>query len=155
MNEKIERKFKHCVNVSDLKATDIWFVWQDVANWPNWNKGLAQCSITGPFVEGQTFSLLPKGEQSNATPFTSTLTRVITNVAFDHITQVPWGTVNGSHYINEVNDGLEIYHEIIAEVHPDKIDFFDSIIAQKWKITLPAALEEILLIARKNNAKGN
>lgn len=153
MNDKtVERQFKHSMRVAGLKPSDIWGIWQDVRNWPQWNHGLLECSINGDFVAGQTFSLLPKGEVSSITPFTATLTKVDVNVAFSDTTPVPWGVVNGSHTIVQMGDDLEIVHEINAEVNPEKISFFDSVIAEKWKVSLPAALENVIMIAREKAA---
>jgi hypothetical protein len=150
MSDKpVVRKFKHKLRVSGLKASNIWAIWKDVANWPQWNKGLAECSIEGPFEQGQTFSLLPKGEVSADAPFTATLTRVEENVAFEDTTPVPWGVVNGSHRISKVGDDFEIYHEINAEVNSNKIEFFDAVVAEKWKAGLPAALETVVAVARE------
>ena len=152
-NTKILRQFKHKVRVAGLAPSDIWSVWKDVDNWPQWNKGLAQCSINGEFVAGNTFSLLPKGEVSSDKPFIATLTRVKENHAFDDITIVPWGVVNGVHEVSIIGDEIEIYHEVTAEVTADKIDFFDSVVAEKWKTTLPAALECVIAIAQEKIAR--
>jgi len=144
----ITRLFKHSLRVSDLKASEIWAIWQDVSNWPQWNQGLERCTINGPFETGQTFSIMPKGDASSTQPFTATLTKVIENVVFDDKTPVPWGIVNGSHQIREDANGLEIYHEIRAEVNPEKIQFFDSVVSKKWEHGLPAALESVVNLAR-------
>ena len=145
----ILRHFKHSTRVEGLQASDIWVVWADITNWPEWNKGLAKCSIDGTFIVGQTFSLLPKGVPPETSPYITTLTLVEENIAFNDTTPVPWGTVNGAHKISVIGDYIELSHEVTAEVNADKIEFFDSVMAEKWKTSLPDALTNVVIIAKK------
>ena len=40
---------------------DIWSIWQDVKNWNTWDHGIEYSAINGPFQEGTTGILKPKG----------------------------------------------------------------------------------------------
>nr|WP_295771623.1 SRPBCC family protein [Rhodoferax sp.] len=62
---------------SAARAT-IWALWTDINNWSSWNVGVAHAQLTGPFVNGATFSMTPSGQDA----MTSRLVRVEEGVAF-------------------------------------------------------------------------
>ena len=37
---------------------NIWAIWVDVTHWRDWNAGLRDCSIEGPFVQGSWLSMV-------------------------------------------------------------------------------------------------
>ena len=51
---------KHTVETT-ASPKAIWDIWQDVANWKSWDHGIEFSTIDGPFKEGTTGTLKPKG----------------------------------------------------------------------------------------------
>jgi hypothetical protein len=40
----------------------IWWLWADVAGWPEWNGDIEQIELIGPFAAGSTIVMTPIGE---------------------------------------------------------------------------------------------
>ena len=51
---------KHTLETT-ASPQDIWLIWQDVKNWNTWDHGIEFSTINGPFKEGTTGTLKPKG----------------------------------------------------------------------------------------------
>lgn len=45
-------------------ADTIWSIFRDVAAWKNWNAGIEQIDIDGPFATGTWFTMKPPGEEA-------------------------------------------------------------------------------------------
>jgi hypothetical protein len=56
----------------------IWRLMSDVAGWKQWNAGIENIELHGPFASGSTFTMQPPGEDA----FTSTLLDVRENQGF-------------------------------------------------------------------------
>ena len=56
----------------------LWQLFEDVANWTNWNAGIERISLNGPFASGSTFEMQPPGMDA----FTSTLRDVRPGAGF-------------------------------------------------------------------------
>ena len=42
----------------------IWSIFRDVPGWKNWNAGIEQIDIDGPFASGTWFTMTPPGEEA-------------------------------------------------------------------------------------------
>lgn len=51
---------KHTIKTTASPAA-IWHIWQDVAHWNTWDHGIEYSTLDGPFAEGTTGTLKPKG----------------------------------------------------------------------------------------------
>jgi hypothetical protein len=80
----------------------IWALWTDVNNWSNWNAGVAHAQLTGPFVNGATFSMTPSGQDA----LTCRLIRVEEGVAFTDETVLGDISVTVEHRIEPVDGGV-------------------------------------------------
>ena len=56
----------------------LWRLFEDVANWTNWNAGIERIALHGPFASGSTFEMQPPGMAA----FTSTLRDVRPGAGF-------------------------------------------------------------------------
>ena len=45
-------------------AKTIWSIFRDVPGWKNWNAGIEQIEIDGPFTVGTWFTMKPPGEEA-------------------------------------------------------------------------------------------
>jgi uncharacterized protein YndB with AHSA1/START domain len=56
----------------------LWRHWSDMAAWPEWNGGIAEIEIDGPFAVGTTFRMIPPGED----PIEMRLVEIVTGELF-------------------------------------------------------------------------
>ena len=45
-------------------AETIWRIFRDVPGWKNWNAGIEEIAIDGPFAAGTWFTMKPPGEEA-------------------------------------------------------------------------------------------
>ena len=90
---------------------DIWAIWKDVQNWPQWDKDLEWCSIDGPFEEGTRGQLKPK----NWLVTTFLITTVNHEKSFSDETRMPFTRVSFNHEINQINGENQIIHSVSAK----------------------------------------
>lgn len=76
-------------------AETIWGIFRDVAAWKNWNAGIEQIEIEGPFAAGTWFTMKPPGEEA----LRSQLIEVRENVCFIDETRVGDLTILVAHRI--------------------------------------------------------
>jgi hypothetical protein len=65
-------------------AEMIWRIFRDIPAWKNWNAGIEQIAIDGPFASGTWFTMKPPGEEA----LRSQLVDVRENVCFVDETRV-------------------------------------------------------------------
>jgi len=53
---------EHSLETS-AKAQAVWQLWADVDRWPEWNAGVEQIELRGPFAVGSTILMRPPGEE--------------------------------------------------------------------------------------------
>lgn len=51
----------HKVSIEGLQADAVWKVWMDVNNWHTWDHDIEWARLNGPFADGSSFELKPKG----------------------------------------------------------------------------------------------
>jgi uncharacterized protein YndB with AHSA1/START domain len=56
----------------------VWRHWSDMAAWPQWNDGIENMEIDGPFAAGTTFTMTPPGDE----PIQMRLTEIIPGELF-------------------------------------------------------------------------
>lgn len=139
------RQVNHTMRVSGVKPEHIWAVYKNVANWNQWNKGIATSSIDGEFVTGNTFKMKLQGP---APELTATLTEVVENSLFNDSTPTPFGTVEGSHRITQDGDELEIYHEIKCNVVEAELGFFNENVFPGWERGIPHEVAGVIELAK-------
>ncbi len=94
---------------TSASAERVWAVYQDVANWPQWDKGLAQYQPDGPFATGTAGVLQPVGGPE--LPFTLTL--VEDGRRFDDRTPIgPETAIIGRHELTPLASGAQITHTV-------------------------------------------
>lgn len=55
-------EYEHSV-LTTATPDELWRHWSDVAAWPEWNHGIAEIRIDGPFAAGTTFVMTPPGDE--------------------------------------------------------------------------------------------
>lgn len=86
----------------------VWNVWADVENWPKWDSELEYCDISGPFEDGTSFILKPKGGPK----VTIILYDVVQKKSFSDLCRFPGAVMHDLHEIRMSNDSVEITNTI-------------------------------------------
>lgn len=119
---------------------DIWHVWQDVDNWNTWDHGIEFSTIDGPFEEGTTGTLKPKGG-----PLVQTLlTRVEPMKMFVDESKLFLARIIVSHFLDGSKGKTQVTHQI--EMTGPLAFLFAFLIGRKMKKNL---LQEMQAMVRK------
>ena len=94
--QEVWRK-EYAIETSATPET-IWSIFRDVPAWKNWNAGIEQIEIDGPFTAGTWFTMKPPGEEA----LRSQLIDVRENVHFVDETRVGDLTIKVAHRIEPV-----------------------------------------------------
>ena len=86
----------------------IWTLWADVGNWKEWDPGVEDTSIGGPFAEGTRYELKPKGGPK----VTSVLTEVRPGEDFSDHTRLPLTNLDFSHEVERVGEETRLTHRV-------------------------------------------
>ncbi|RAP32448.1 hypothetical protein DID75_04965 [Candidatus Marinamargulisbacteria bacterium SCGC AG-410-N11] len=137
----------HKVTLKTKASTKaIWKVWQNVEDWPGWDKELEWVTIDGPFIEGQTGKIKPKGS-----PVSSF--KITTCVPFKQCTSVsklPLTQLIFDHYVKFENGETLITHQILMKGPLSWL--FNKLIGPKLKKGLDEAVRH--LIQKAENSEG-
>ena len=116
----------------------IWHIWQDVANWNTWDHGIEFSTSNGPFVEGTTGTLKPKGG-----PLVHTkLTCVEPMKKFIDESKLPLTRIIVSHFMIEAAGKTFVTHQI--EMKGPLAFFFAFLIGRNMKKNLPDEMKSMI-----------
>jgi uncharacterized protein YndB with AHSA1/START domain len=90
-------EYEHGVETTADRAA-LWRCWSDMASWPEWNSGIAEIQIDGPFAVGTAFAMTAPGEDE---PVRMRLTEI----------------VPGEHFTDEM-DGGEFVVRTVHRLEP-------------------------------------
>jgi uncharacterized protein YndB with AHSA1/START domain len=79
----------------------IWRAWADVRGWPRWNGDIERIELTGPFAEGSTIAMSPRGQE----PVRLRLADVVPGERFVDEADVAGTIVRTTHRIDRLGDG--------------------------------------------------
>lgn len=127
----------------------VWALWSDVAGWKQWNAGIVNLELHGPFADGTRFTMQVPGDDI----FTSTLLTVRENQAFTDETVIDGNRVLVFHRIEALPSGgtrisysTEITGPQEAEFGPMVVgDFPDVLAALKRHLEIRDAEERLRL----------
>lgn len=77
-------EFEHSVE-ADVTPAQVWARYADVASWPEWDTGIVEVTLDGPFVAGTTGTMTPEGQG----PLPFTLTETVPEAGFTDETVIP------------------------------------------------------------------
>lgn len=116
---------------STATPAQIWRLFADVAGWKNWNAGIENIEIYGPFAKGTTFSMQPAGAQA----FTGRLIEVKENEVFADETVIDGTRLVVRHNIVPLSSGnsritycTEITGPAAAELGPTVTGDFQAVL---------------------------
>lgn len=130
---------KHTIETR-ASAEAVWRVWEDVENWNTWDHGIEFSTSEGPFEEGTTGTLKPKGG-----PLVRTrLVYVEPMKAFVAESKLPLTLITVSHFIEERDGKRRVTHQI--EMKGLLARLFAFLIGRNMKKNLP---QEMAALAKK------
>lgn len=141
------RKFQ-ISHTQETTATpeQIWALWSDVNNWPQWDKGLSACRLDDSFAAGNKFKLRPRGTDQD---IISELREVTPHRGFRDFTQLPFGTVQAIHELDAAGGKTKVTHTIVADIAEEQADFFANAIWKNMEDGLRPSVEQLTRLAEK------
>lgn len=128
---------KHTVETK-ASPESIWHIWQDVKNWNTWDHGIEYSRIDGPFEEGTTGVLKPKGGPLVRTK----LTGVDPLKKFVDESKLFLAKIIVSHYLAKSGDKTLVTHQI--EMTGPLAFLFAYLIGRTMKKNLPQEMEAMV-----------
>ncbi|HUW00591.1 MAG TPA: SRPBCC family protein [Gallionella sp.] len=128
----------------DTSATSkqIWSIWTDAQNWPIWDSELEWVKMEGPFVEGTTGTMKPRG----APVVDFVLTNVEENRQFSDRAKLPLTRIEFIHRYETAADGrARIVHKV--EMSGLLAPLFGRVIGTKIRTHLRGAMEKLSNLA--------
>ena len=90
-------------------ADAIFSVYEDVANWPKWDKEVISSMLNGPFEVGTTGEIVPNGEPRSAI----TLTEATKDKSFTVECKLPLCKMHFIHELTEVDDATTVVNKAV------------------------------------------
>ena len=96
-------EFEHTV-MTIASAHDVWVVWSDPGTWVEWDPAVNQVELDGPFVEGQTGTMVLTG------PIEVPFTLEVVEEGHRFLDQLTMGdlVIRIDHVVRSADDGAEV-----------------------------------------------
>lgn len=95
----------------NIKREDIWNIWTDINNWPEWHGDLDYCKLEGKFEVGNHFLLKPKDMKK---PVKILITEINLGYSFTDCTSFFGAKMYDTHAVEETKEGLKITNTLIV-----------------------------------------
>ncbi|HJX84348.1 MAG TPA: SRPBCC domain-containing protein [Candidatus Angelobacter sp.] len=129
------------------KPHQIWALWSNVNHWPKWDLGLKATELKHEFAVGSKFKLLPQGAEQ---AITSEIKAIEPNKKFADITQLPFGTIEAVHELEEVGGKTKVTHRIVALIDEDQADMFSKQVWKNIEKGLSGSVKKLTELAEKS-----
>lgn len=130
---------------TSASAETIWSIFRDVSGWKNWNAGIEEIDIDGPFAAGTWFTMKPPGEDV----LRSQLIDVRENVCFVDETRVGDLAIKVAHRIEPLGSArTRIVYAVDAngpqasEIGPAVASDFPEVLASLVKLAEAKAIKK-------------
>jgi hypothetical protein len=101
----------HTMIAPGLQPEQVWKVWSDINNRPQWDLDTEWAELKGPFEKGARFYFKPKGGKK----LSMTITECIPNQGFTDCFKFPGARLFGIHSMEVINEDLKISTSIKVE----------------------------------------
>lgn len=101
---------KYSKRYTGVKKDNIWRLWIDINNWPQWHGDLDYCKLEGEFKEGNHFMLKPKG----VSPVKIVLTEINEGKSFTDCTTFFGAKMYDTHSMEETPEGLLLSNKLVV-----------------------------------------
>lgn len=94
----------HTTLATDVSAEQVWKVWSDINNRPQWDLDTEWAELKGEFKTGAVFHFKPKGGPK----LSMTITECTANQSFTDCFKIPFARLYGIHRLEPNANGLDI-----------------------------------------------
>ncbi len=103
-------KFEHTIETV-VSAKALWALYSDVSTWKRWDAGIEAVTLNGPFAEGTSGTLTPRGQN----PLIFKLVEVREGERFTNETEMPEAGVilHFIHTLQPINGKTRISHQVM------------------------------------------
>ena len=101
----------HSLTSTLVEPQQIWKVWSDINNRPQWDLDTEWAELKGPFEKGAVFRFKPKGGPK----LSMTIIECVPNESFTDCFKIPFARLYGSHRMEKTLEGLKITTSIKVE----------------------------------------
>lgn len=132
----------HSIVTNEVTKEQMWKLFADVNNWPNWDKGVEFASMDGKFEKGNYFMFQPKGGPK----IKIEIIEATENKSFTDLTRFPLARMYGEHTFEETPNGLKL--TTTMKVVGVLGFLWRKIVAQKIVDTLPEDMQQQIFTAK-------
>lgn len=134
--------FEHTETTS-AAPEQLWARYSRPATWPEWNAGMTDVVIDGPFVVGATGALKP--EDGPRTRFT--LTAVEPFRSFTTVSDLPMARLTFTHVLEPLAAGVRFTHR--ATISGPSSPLFARLIGKNITAKVPGAMQALARLAEQ------
>lgn len=131
---------------SSAPAAAFFARWADMGTWPEWNTDTAWVRLDGPFGQGATGVLKPKGGPK--VPFTVAR---LDERAFVDVSRLPGGRITFDHRIDETAAGTTV--EVTVSINGPLGWVWRRILANDFRAALQPDLDRLVATAEADRAR--
>ncbi|PWU03222.1 MAG: polyketide cyclase [Bacteroidetes bacterium] len=119
----------------------IWKIWTDVKNWKNWDLGLRESLIRGPFQKNAEGTLIPdKGPKAGFR-----VTSCVPNFSYTVTTKLPFAELHLHRYLGYHNSKTTVTHEVWLEGPLSQLWW--KLIGKRYSKASPEVMKKLKQIA--------
>ena len=134
----------YSTTVAGVTPSQIWRVWSDIVNRPAWDDDTQWAKADGPFKNGTTITMKPKGWPKTVS---MKIVECIPNQSFTDHTKFLLAELYGTHHMEQTDQGLKLT-TIIKVVGP-LAWLWRKIVGEDIVATLPRQTELLVKFARE------
>lgn len=101
----------YSITVPAIEPRQIWKIWSDINNRPQWDLDTEWAELNGPFEVGAVFRFKPKGGPK----LSMRITECVPNQSFTDCFKIPFARLYGIHQMESTKEGLKIITSIKVE----------------------------------------
>jgi hypothetical protein len=144
--QETDQHFSHTLTTT-ASLESLWKVWTDVARWKDWDKGLREATIKGPFEPGTKGKLIPdKGPKS-----TFRITEVVVNQTYTFKTRIPFGWLVIKRMAKAEQGLTKFTHEVQFTGPFSK--YFGKKLGGRYRQMLPEVMQQVKSMAEQEENK--
>ena len=121
----------------------VWSLWSDVATWPEWDEGVREAALEGPFASGTRGRLKPRSGPS----VSFTLADVEPNARFATEARLPLARMRFDHRANRDGERTRVTHSV--EISGPLGPLFARLIGRGAARDLPQAVRGVVARAER------
>lgn len=136
----------YSTTVEGLEPSQIWKIWSDIPNRPAWDDDTEWAKVDGPFENGSTITMKPKGWPKTVN---MKIIECTPNQSFTDYTKFLLAGLYGTHQMEKTDKGLKLTTTI--KVVGPLSWVWRKIVADEIVATLPHQTKMLIQLARESS----